>query len=35
MSNTASTLANCRWLSVWCDTFEVSFGHVLFPKNEK
>ena len=18
------------WLSVWCDTFEVSFGHVLF-----
>ena len=19
-----------RWLSVWCDTFEVSFGHVEF-----
>ena len=20
-----------RWLSVWCDLFEISFGHVLFP----
>jgi hypothetical protein len=19
-----------KWLSVWCDLFEVSFGHVLF-----
>ena len=20
-----------KWLSVWCDLFEISFGHVLFP----
>ena len=26
---------NARWLSVWCETYDVSFGHVLFPTSLK
>ena len=26
------TLKNLRWLSVWCEEFEVNFGEVLIPE---
>ena len=25
------TIANLRWLSVWCRAFSLDFGHVQFP----
>jgi len=29
------TLKNIRWLSVWCDAFDVNFGEITFPARFK
>ena len=29
------TLKNIKWLSVWCEEFEVNFGEVYLPDNFK